>query len=280
MTDFVDERFAKMPKINQLSYIDRIKLVMMMAMTLGHIAWVFVPTDSTMAQLMHFVGRLTMPLACFLVVQGFVLTHDVMAYIKRMFGFGLLAQVPFVMTWFGVYRLIYEPSLVMAALNVLFTLGFGLLALCCVRAMTGKRWQYKVLFGLMIAVLFMLSQLADWGMAVLVWVLAIYYGRFLGFLVASVLMFVVAALVPEDSVWRLVNPSELMDYGVFLSVPIMWAYDAFKQHSPKTYRLPRTLFYWYYVLHLLVLGLVGQYSPWAIDEYQLRCQTVDCRDLT
>lgn len=270
-------KISQLSYINQLSYIDRIKLIMMMAMTLGHMAWLFVPTDSAMGQLMHFVGRLTMPLACFLVVQGFVLTHDLMAYIRRMFGFGFLAQVPFVMTWFGVYRLIDEPSLVWAAFNVLFTLGFGLLALCCVRAMTGKTWQYKVIFGFMIALLLMLSQLADWGMAVIVWILAIYYGKALGFVIASVLMFVVAYLVPEDSVWRLVNPNQLMDYGVFLSVPIMWAYDKFKQHSPSTYRLPRTLFYWYYVLHLLFLGLLGQYSPWAIDEYNLRCHTMDCQ---
>lgn len=269
--------------IKRLSYLDIIKLIMMTAMTLGHIAWLFVPTESVAGQLMHFVGRITIPLACFLVVQGFVLTHNLTGYIQRMFGFGLLAQVPFIMTWVGVYRLLYEPSLVLAGFNVLFTLGFGLLALCCVRQMANSSWLYKVMYVLLIAMLSCLAYWADWGVAVIVWILAIYYGRVAGFVLASVMMFVVALCVPEGSVWRFVNPNQLMDYGVFLGVPVMWAYERLKKHSQTSYsqtsyRLPRTFFYWYYVLHLLALGLLGQYSSLALDTHQVRCHMLDCAD--
>ncbi len=239
-------------------------------MTTGHIAWAFVPTESMAGQLMHFFGRLTIPLACFLVVEGFERTHDLSSYLKRMFGFAILAQIPYVMSFVGVYRLIAEPSWLWVQLNVLFTLGLAIIVLIFLKKFKSDTWANKPLWLIGIVLLGLLSSFCDWGVAVIVWVLAIYHYRAVGFALATIGFFVIG-FWDSQNFFAMVRSYQLMDYGLFLAVPVMLWYDRYKQHSPKAYRLPKTLFYWYYAIHLLVLGLLVQYSPWAIDEYQMIC---------
>lgn len=45
----------------------QIKILAVLAMTLGHIAWVWVETGSTLGQFLHFVGRITTPLMSFFI---------------------------------------------------------------------------------------------------------------------------------------------------------------------------------------------------------------------
>lgn len=248
---------------------------MLFAMTTGHIAWVFVPLESLLGQLMHFFARLTMPLACFLVIEGFTKSKDLKGYIKRMFKFALLAQIPYITFFVGIYRLVESPALLLAQFNVLFTLGFGLLFLCCLKGVSVAHDEGKrLLYFLATVPLLFISTLADWGLAVIVWVVAIYFGRAKGFLIATVALFLLGAWADGEGVFALLEYDKLMDYGLFMAAGVMAWYDKNKEKSPLQYRLPRTFFYWYYVVHLMVLGLFMQFSPWAIDEAGLVCHEV------
>ncbi len=69
----------------------------------------------------RLIGRLAYPLFAFLIVEGFIHTHDKKRYIKRMFLFALLTELPF--DWaFGYRRLLTYQ-------NVLWTYVLALLAL-------------------------------------------------------------------------------------------------------------------------------------------------------
>lgn len=71
---------------------------------------------------LRFTGRLAFPLFCFLLVEGFVHTHNVKGYLGRLVLFGLLSEVPFDLAFF---RTPFDPG----AQNVYWTLALGVLAM-------------------------------------------------------------------------------------------------------------------------------------------------------
>ena len=67
------------------------------------------------------IGRLAFPLYCFLLVQGYIHTHDLRAYTRRLLLLAFLSEVPFDLLIFGHVISSMEQ-------NVLFALLLGLAA--------------------------------------------------------------------------------------------------------------------------------------------------------
>ena len=85
---------------------------------------------------LRFTGRLAFPLFCFLLVEGFVHTHNVKGYLGRLVLFGLLSEVPFDLAFF---RTPFYPG----SQNVYWTLALGVLG-----AMQGRGNGTAFLFSL------------------------------------------------------------------------------------------------------------------------------------
>lgn len=230
-------------------------------MTTGHLAWAFVPTETTLSQWLHFFARSTVILACFLVVQGFTLSRDLSAYLKRLFYFALLAQVPYAIMQYDFSALIQSPILIVSHLNVLFTLLFSLLALMAIHAAQNSRTllhkcAYYAAVILLMALAYILK--TDWDYAAIAWTLGIYLGGVWGFWIATGVLVAVSvwahwANIPDVATFS----GQWMDFGIVIAPWVMAWYQKNKHKSPKSYRLPRMLFYWYYVLHALVIGILS-----------------------
>ena len=87
-----------------------------------------IPVSTLLAadRVLRYIGRLAFPIFCFLAVEGFLHTHDVKKYVRRLLLFGLVSEVPFDLAFF---RTPFAPQ----HQNVYWTLALGVLAMAGLR---------------------------------------------------------------------------------------------------------------------------------------------------
>ena len=111
-----------------------LKLIAVISMLIDHVAAVFLTSDPTVLltvfghsltryEFMRGVGRLAFPIFAFLIVEGYLHTHDRKRYGISLAMFALLSEVP--------WDLLHDNRYFIASTqNVFFTLFLGYLAIC------------------------------------------------------------------------------------------------------------------------------------------------------
>lgn len=89
---------------------DTIKYLAIVAMTLDHVAYIFLEPQSLLYRLFLCIGTFTGPVMIYFLIEGYFYTHDVRGYAKRLLLFALLSQLPFSLAIGGFFG------------NMLFTL--------------------------------------------------------------------------------------------------------------------------------------------------------------
>ena len=182
-------------------------------------------------RMLRTVGRIAFPIYCFLLVEGFVHTHNVKGYLGRLVLFGLLSEVPFDLAFF---RTPFDPS----AQNVYWTLALGVLAMAGLKHFEkpdgSASWK-----GLLCAAGCTLAALlacTDYnGIGVLI-ICALYLtrgDRKRQCIVGAVLF-----------AWELTAP---------LAFVLVWFYNGQRGACSP---LQKKAFYWFYPVHLSVLAAV------------------------
>ena len=180
---------------------------------------------------LRFTGRLAFPIFCFLLVEGFVHTRDVKKYVRRLFLFALISEVPFDLAFLHTP---FDPS----AQNVYWTLALGVLAMAGLKHYEkpdgSASWK-----GLLCAAGCTLAALlacTDYnGIGVLI-ICALYLtrgDRKRQCIVGAVLF-----------AWELTAP---------LAFVLVWFYNG--QRGRRTPAMQK-VFYWFYPVHLSVLAAV------------------------
>ena len=84
--------------MKKLLSANTIKLIAIAAMTLDHIAWWLFPgyPREALPLLLHMIGRITCPVMCYFIAEGYHHTRDIHRYTRRLFGFALLAHFAYV----------------------------------------------------------------------------------------------------------------------------------------------------------------------------------------
>ena len=83
------------------------------------------------ASFLQLVGGLGLPVAAFLLAEGFVHTKDLRRYLLRLLGFALLSEIPYDLAMSGRWVDLGEQ-------NLLFSLAVGLILLYGLRLFEGK----------------------------------------------------------------------------------------------------------------------------------------------
>lgn len=114
-----------------------LKLIAIITMLIDHIGGILFPQYI----FLRIIGRLAFPIFCFLLVEGFLHTHNVSHYALRLGLFALISEIPFDL---AIYHIPFYPY----HQNVFFTLFIGLLVLISL-----KKFQDRPFIQLMAFIL-------------------------------------------------------------------------------------------------------------------------------
>lgn len=234
-----------------------LKLIAIVAMTIDHVVWMLFPGYSTnpIAVVLHTIGRLTCPIMCYFIAEGFHYTHDVRKYTMRLFLFALFSHVPYVwnsmayVDWKSFIPFYYGD--VLNQTSVMWSLAWGLVMLR-INADERLKAGAKVALVLLCCVAAFPS---DWSCIASLCVLSIGSNRGNPKAQISWSLFYVAiyAAVYFFALDRLYG---LIQLGVVLAIPLLALYNGERGRSPKANKAFKWLFYVYYPLHLLVIALI------------------------
>ena len=117
--------------------------------------------------LMRKVGRLAFPIYCFLLVEGFLHTHDRRKYGLNLLAFALISEIP--------WNLEHTGALHCPSQNVFFTLFLGYAGMYCIEEL--KERPLEQLISLIALVMVAMNLKADYGIGGFAFILVMYLLR-------------------------------------------------------------------------------------------------------
>ena len=241
------KNFRKYQFLNALD----LKLLAMALMFCDHLWATLLPSQQWLTNL----GRLAYPIFAFQIAEGYYHTHDVKKYLKRLFLFALISEIPFnLMTAGGLINPFQQ--------NVLFTFCLGILLFCFLDRMKEKSmtaWAISVPltvvggyligmitfvdyygYGILMLLAFYLFRNVKHGWIGLILSMLLINGEFMGGLTYEVSLFGKTFYLYQQSL------------AVLALIPI-FLYNG--KQGPHTKALQYG-FYVFYPAHMLVLALI------------------------
>lgn len=228
-----------------------LKIIAMILMLLDHLWGTIIPGN----QWMTLIGRMAFPIFAFLIVEGFFHTSDLKKYMKRLFIFGLISEIPF--------NLIYTGSIIFPFhQNVMFTLLLGLLIINEIDKLKNTKEIKKKIIPILKIFLFLLISIigfVDYGVTGVLTIVVFYLFRgfklaWIGQLISLILLYIVF-FEGQSVILNIFNYEyflPLQSIGV-LSLIFIWLYNGEKGKNNK---LIKYLFYSFYPVHMLVIYLI------------------------
>ncbi len=226
-----------------------LKYIAILAMLVDHIAWIAIPTESVLGQLMHAFGRITAPIMCFFISEGFHHTRNFRKYVLRMGIFAVISHFAYCFYKTGTFFAQCKESVITTLLLCLVSVWIlNHQKLACV---------WKLALILLIAYF---AEECDWGSKAILFTLAFELGR--GNRKAQLLGYGAVAciclILPTIEV-LMASPTlflyHLFKFGVFLPIPLLLCYNGERGGSKAT----KWVFYVFYPAHLLFLGCLEKF---------------------
>ena len=239
---------------------NRIKTIAILAMTIDHIAWLLFPGYSRelLPILMHITGRITCPIMCYFIAEGYHHTKDLAKYTRRLFLFALISHFAYV---FSSERFVDWRSFIpffdggiLDQTSVMWPLAWGLVMLRVAYSEKIRSFAKPLL----VILICLITLPSDWSCIASLWILA--FGTNRGRLKTQMAwmlfygaMYALVYCLALDPLYGLIQ------MAVVLAIPILMCYNGRRGNSRTQNKLMKWLFYIYYPLHLFVIGWI-QYS--------------------
>lgn len=239
-----------------------LKYIAVVAMLIDHIAFAFVPNGTLPAILMHIIGRITGLTMFFAAVEGYHHTRNLSRYLLRLAVFAGVSWIPFLYFHYGGL----PEGISYMRPNVIYTIFCGVLAVSIRRS---ERLKNPVLKTLLILALVILCVPADWGPpgVMIILVFDFFYGNFQ----QQAFAYCLIVLCQMDVLSLITRPFFSLFYdgvfyfdrefyayfmentGAFLPLILLCFYKG--RHGARN-RFAKWFFYFFYPLHLLLLGFL------------------------
>lgn len=222
-----------------------LKVIAILAMTVDHIAWLFLPLESAAAQLCHIFGRLTFPIMAYMIVEGYHHTRNTGKYLIRLAVFAGISHFTYAFCFHHPYIFDFSKGVVDTT-SVLWGFTFGLAALIIYHNGKLKSW----LKALLILFCILCAIPSDWSWVCVVYLLImdITYGNFKRMFFLSLLFGWSYALVYcfVASWWN------AYQFAIIFAFPLISLYNGKKGN----WKGMKWFFYLYYPIHLVILGII------------------------
>ena len=234
-----------------------IKFIAILAMTIDHIAWLLFPgyPRDWLPVILHLIGRITCPVMCYFMAEGYHHSKNISRYTRRLFLFAVISHFAYIFASadFVDWRsfIPFYDGNVLNQTSVMWPLAWGLVML---RVANSEKVREQ-LKPLLIILICLITFPSDWSCIASLCILA--FGTNRGNLKKQMLwmIFYVAiyAVVYFFAIDRLYGA---MQMAVILAIPIIGSYNGKRGSSEKINKIMKYAFYIYYPLHLLVIGWI------------------------
>lgn len=240
---------------------NQLKLIAIIAMTVDHIAWAMFDgyPSALLPLVMHIIGRLTCPIMCYFIAEGYHYTRNINKYTFRLFAFAFISHFAYIFASndfvdFKSFIPFYYGNFLNQT-SVMWSLAWGLVML---RIADSKRIKsiYKVLLVIMICIITLPS---DWSCIAALCIMAIGTNRGdfrkqMSWMIFYVALYSLVYFFAIDKAYG------ILQMGVVLSIPVIAMYNGKRGKNPKINKFMKWFFYIFYPAHLFVIGLINYFS--------------------
>ena len=240
---------------------NQLKLIAIIAMTVDHIAWAMFDgyPSALLPLVMHIIGRLTCPIMCYFIAEGYHYTRNINKYTFRLFAFAFVSHFAYIFASndfvdFKSFIPFYYGNFLNQT-SVMWSLAWGLVML---RIADSKNIKsiYKVLLVILICIITLPS---DWSCIAALCIMAIGTNRGdfrkqMSWMIFYVALYSLVYFFAIDKVYG------VLQMGVVLSIPVIAMYNGQRGKNPKINKFMKWFFYIFYPVHLFVIGLINYFS--------------------
>ena len=226
-----------------------LKYIAIVAMTLDHIGGHldFIPPELYLV--FKIIGRITMPVMCFFIVEGFKYTKDKRRYALRLFSFACISQL----SWCLLQNNTLLTFNIFSNLNTIFTLLLGYLLIWLIES-ENKLYIKSICIILITACSF----LCDYKLIGLIYIMFFYLFDKNRVKVMYLPVLYIISIFLAKYIYEYNNGAFIVDalinVGLLLTIPLFYLYNG---KSGSGHKFHKYFFYIYYPVHLFVIFLIN-----------------------
>lgn len=227
-----------------------LKYLAMFMMLLDHLWATIVPGNDWM----NYIGRLAFPIFAFQIVEGYFHTKDYKQYLKRLFIFALISEIPFNLMTSGSY--IYPFGQ-----NVIFTFIYGIVSIHAIEEIIKRNNIVKNVVKVLLMMILSIVTFPDYNLMGYLTVLLFYVTRNMQYawlyqLAGMIYLnwYSFKGLTIYVEAFGKTIPVLVQSFAI-LSLLLIWQYNGKPGNRNP---ILRKFAYWFYPLHMLVIYLISR----------------------